>query len=158
MDKDNNKNALVVDSPEFSQNGHIPLQYSCDGENINPPVNISNVPEGAKTLALIMEDPDAPDGTFTHWLLWNIYPNDKITEKTSLGVTGINSFGKTGYGGPCPPSGTHRYYFKVYALDRELAIVAGEDKNSLLEAMEGHILATGELVGRYARKKVNSPL
>jgi len=158
MDKDNNRNAIVVESPEFSQNGHIPPQYSCDGENINPPVNISNVPEGTKTLALIMEDPDAPNGTFTHWLLWNIYPNDKITEKTSLGVTGINSFGKTGYGGPCPPSGTHRYYFKVYALDMELTIVAGEDKNSLLEAMEGHILATGELVGRYSRKKVNSPL
>jgi len=156
MDKDNNK--LLIESPEFSQNGHIPLQYTCDGENINPPVNITNVPEGTKTLALIMEDPDAPGGTFTHWLLWNIQPDDKISEKTSLGVSGINSFGKTGYGGPCPPSGTHRYYFKAYALDRELTIVAGEDKNSLLEAMEGHILATGELMGRYSRTKVKSPL
>jgi Raf kinase inhibitor-like YbhB/YbcL family protein len=156
MDKDNNK--LIVESPDFNQNGHIPLQYTCDGENINPPVNISNIPEGTKTLALILEDPDAPNGTFTHWLLWNIYPGDPITEKTSLGTSGINSFGKTGYGGPCPPSGTHRYYFKVYALDRELSIVAGEDKNSLLEAMEGHILATGELVGRYSRKTVNSTL
>ncbi len=156
MDKDNN--TLVVESPEISQNGHIPLQYTCDGENINPPIAVSNIPEATKTLALVMEDPDAPGGTFTHWLLWNISPEDKITEKTSLGVSGINSFGKTGYGGPCPPSGTHRYYFKVYALDKELTIVAGEDKNSLLEAMEGHILATGELMSRYSRKKVKSTL
>jgi Raf kinase inhibitor-like YbhB/YbcL family protein len=147
-------NHLIVESPEFSQNGHIPLQYTCDGENINPPIEITNIPEDTKSLALIMEDPDAPSGTYTHWLLWNVQPNEKITQRTSIGVSGINSFGKTGYGGPCPPSGTHRYYFKVFALDKPLTIVAGEDKNSLLEAMEGHVLATGELVGRYSHKKV----
>jgi Raf kinase inhibitor-like YbhB/YbcL family protein len=156
MDKDNKK--LVVECPEFNQNGHIPLQYTCDGENINPPVEISNIPADAKTLALIMEDPDAPSGTFIHWLLWNFYPQDKIMEKTSFGVSGINSFGRTGYAGPCPPSGTHRYYFKVFALDRELTIVAGEDKKSLLEAMEGHVLATGELMGRYSSKRVRTAL
>lgn len=154
----NDQNSLTIESIEFSQNGHIPPQYTCDGENINPPVDVRNFPEGTKSLALIMEDPDAPTGTFTHWLLWNLVPGEKIEEKTTLGVSGINSFGKTGYGGPCPPSGTHRYYFHVYALDTELTIVAGEDKASLLEAMDGHILATGELMSRYSRKKVKTTL
>src|SRR5215813_2485564 len=101
MNTENNK--LTVVSPEFSQNGHIPPQYTADGENINPPVEISNIPKETKALAIIVEDPDAPSGTFIHWLLWNVSPNDKITEKTTLGVSGINSFGKTGYSGPNPP-------------------------------------------------------
>lgn len=149
---------LFVKSIAFSHNGHIPLKYTCEGENINPPLEIEDIPKGTKTLALILEDPDAPSGTFTHWLLWNVLPAEEITEKTNVGVSGINDFGKTGYGGPCPPSGTHRYYFKVYALDRSLSITAGENKSALLEMMQGHVLAEGELMGRYRKGMVKSNL
>jgi Raf kinase inhibitor-like YbhB/YbcL family protein len=148
------KKKLLVYSPAFSNNGHIPIQYSGEGENINPPLEISDIPEGTKTLALIMEDPDAPKGVFDHWLLWNLLPNETIGERTDLGVSGMNGFGKTGYGGPYPPSGTHRYYFKVFALDKELSVAPGQNKNELLEDMHGHILASGELMGRYRRRSV----
>jgi Raf kinase inhibitor-like YbhB/YbcL family protein len=146
---------LVVQSVAFAQNGHIPAKYACDGENINPPIEISDIPEGTKSLAIIMEDPDAPGGLFTHWLLWNIPPQEQIAEKTNQGVSGMNDFGKTGYGGPCPPSGSHHYYFKVFALDRELTITAGESKAALLEYMTDHILATGELMAIYRRETQN---
>lgn len=147
---------LFVQSPAFAHNGHIPAHYSCEGENINPPIEISDIPEGTKTLALIMEDPDAPNGVFDHWLLWNLLPGQTIGEKTDLGVSGMNSFGKTGYGGPCPPSGTHRYYFRVYALDKELSVAAGQSKTELMEDMEGHVLGFGELMGRYRKRAVKS--
>ena len=143
---------LVVQSIAFANNGHIPPKYTCEGDNINPPIEISDIPEDTKTLAIIMEDPDAPGSDFTHWLLWNISPSEEIAENTNQGVSGINDFGKTGYGGPCPPSGAHHYYFKIYALDKELNITAGENKNALLEGMNGHIVATGELMGRYKKK------
>ena len=94
---------LVVQSIAFANNGHIPPKYTCEGENINPPIEISDIPEDTKTLAIIMEDPDAPAGDFTHWLSWNISPAEEITENTNQGVSGINDFGKTGYAGPCPP-------------------------------------------------------
>lgn len=145
---------LEVRSTVFSQNGHIPAVYTCEGEDINPPLEIGNIPQNTKTLAIIMEDPDAPMGTFDHWLVWNIPPNAAITERSNPGISGTNSFGKTGYGGPCPPSGVHRYYFRVYALDNELNLLAGADKKTLLQAMEGHILCQGELMGRYSKKKV----
>jgi Raf kinase inhibitor-like YbhB/YbcL family protein len=99
-----------------------------------------------------MEDPDAPNGTFDHWIAWNIAPEKKIQENRALGTGGKNSFGKTGYGGPCPPSGTHRYYFKIYALNTSIDLLAGSDKKALLQAMEGHIMASGELMGKYARQ------
>ena len=142
---------LVVQSVAFANNGHIPPKYTCEGDNVNPPIEISDIPEDTKSLAIIMEDPDAA-GDFTHWLLWNISPAEEIAENTDQGTSGINDFGKTGYGGPCPPSGAHHYYFKIYALDKELTITAGENKNALLEAMNGHILATGELLGRFKKK------
>ncbi len=143
---------LVVQSVAFANDGHIPAKYTCEGENINPPIEISDMPEETKSLAIILEDPDAPAGVFTHWLLWNVSPNEGIAENTNQGVSGINDFGKTGYGGPCPPSGAHHYYFKIYALDKELNITAGENKAALLEGMNGHILATGELMGRFKKK------
>lgn len=146
-------NDLIVQSVAFSHNGHIPSRYTCEGENINPSLEISNVPEETKTLALIMEDPDAPKGTFDHWLLWNIPPTASIAEQSFPGISGTNSFGKTGYGGPCPPSGSHRYFFKAYALDIELNLPAGSDKRNLLQAMEDHIIATGELMGYYQKRK-----
>ena len=143
---------LVVQSMAFANNGHIPPKYTCEGENVNPPLEISDIPEDTKSLALIMEDPDAPGGDFTHWLIWNVSPSEEIAENSNQGISGMNDFGKTGYGGPCPPSGVHHYYFKIYALDKELNISAGESKAALLEGMNGHILATGELMGRFKKK------
>jgi len=143
---------LVVQSMAFANNGHIPPKYTCEGENVNPPLEISDIPEDTKSLALIMEDPDAPGGDFTHWLIWNVSPSEEISENSNQGISGMNDFGKTGYGGPCPPSGVHHYYFKIYALDKELNISAGESKAALLEGMNGHILATGELMGRFKKK------
>jgi Raf kinase inhibitor-like YbhB/YbcL family protein len=149
---------LKVISTVFSHKGHIPPEYTCDGKDLNPPLEIHNMPEGTKTLALIMEDPDAPRGTFDHWLVWNISPNEAIAEQSNPGISGTNDFGKTGYGGPCPPSGVHRYFFKVYALDTKLDLAAGADKSALLEAMEDHILAEGEIMGLYQKKKAGNSL
>lgn len=144
---------LKVFSTVFSHNGHIPPEYTCEGKDINPPIEVSDIPEGTKTLALIMEDPDAPRGTFDHWIVWNIPPNEAIAEETNPGVSGLNDYGKTGYGGPCPPSGVHRYFFRVFALDVKLDMPAGSDKQTLLDAMQGHILASGEIMGLYQRKR-----
>lgn len=144
---------LKVFSTVFSHNGHLPPEYTCDGKDINPPIEVSDIPDGTKTLALIMEDPDAPRGTFDHWIVWNIPPNEAIAEETNPGISGLNDFGKAGYGGPCPPSGVHRYFFRVFALDVKLDLPAGTDKQTLLDAMHGHILATGEIMGLYQRKK-----
>ena len=148
-------NTLTVYSTVFSHKGHIPSEYTCDGKDINPPLEVENIPGGTKSLALIMEDPDAPRGTFDHWLVWNISPNEAIAENINPGISGTNDFGKTGYGGPCPPSGVHRYFFKVYALDTKLELLAGADKKTLFEAMNGHILSEGEIMGLYQRKKTS---
>ncbi|MFC0775533.1 YbhB/YbcL family Raf kinase inhibitor-like protein [Terrimonas alba] len=151
------ENKLKVYSTVFSHNGHIPPEYTCDGKNINPPIEVDNIPEGTKTLALIMEDPDAPRQTFDHWVVWNISPTEAITEESVPGISGTNSFGHTGYGGPCPPSGAHRYFFRVYALDKKLDLMAGATKEELQESMHDHILAQGELMGYYQKKKVPHP-
>lgn len=148
-----NTNQLKLISIVFSQNGHIPPVYTCEGKNINPPLKVENIPDRTKTLALIVEDPDAPGGVFDHWVMWNISPNEAIAEGSNPGTSGTNSFGKTGYGGPCPPSGEHRYFFRVFALDDELDLVAGSKKEELLDAMKGHILATAELMGVYQKHK-----
>src|SRR6266496_364898 len=146
---------MKITSSAFQQSGNIPSKFSCDGANTNPPLQISDVPPEAKSLVLVVDDPDAPSGLFTHWMLWNISPqNNTIAEgSTPKGVHGTNDFGKSGYGGPCPPSGTHRYYFKIFALDRELELSAGAKRSQLDAAMKGHVVAQGELMGRYARKK-----
>lgn len=148
-----NENTLKVRSHSFSHEGNIPAEFTCEGRDINPALEIQDIPEGTKTLALVMEDPDAPRGVFDHWIVWNIPPQKSIPEQSNPGISGTNSFGKTGYGGPCPPSGTHRYYFRVFALDAELDLLAGSVKQELLNAMDGHVLATGELMGRYAKQK-----
>ncbi|OQP59892.1 phosphatidylethanolamine-binding protein [Niastella vici] len=142
---------LNVHSAAFSQGGQIPEKYSCEGDDINPPLEISNLPAETKTVAIIVEDPDAPHGTFDHWLVWNIPPNEHIAENSRPGINGTNSFGKTGYGGPCPPSGSHRYFFKVFAIDTKLDLLAGSHKKELQQAMKGHILAKGELMGHYKK-------
>jgi hypothetical protein len=146
---------MKITSSAFQQGGNIPSKFSCDGPNTNPPLQISDVPSGAKTLVLIVDDPDAPSGLFSHWVVWNISPQISTIAEGSApkGVHGTNDFGKSGYGGPCPPSGTHRYYFKIFALDRDLDLPSGAKRSQLDAAMKGHVVAQGELVGRYSRKK-----
>jgi hypothetical protein len=143
---------LAVTSPAFYHNKMIPKKYTCDGEDINPALKIEYVPEQAKSLVLIVDDPDAPMGTWDHWVVWNIPPTGTVGEDTAPGVQGLNSFGKHSYGGPCPPSGTHRYFFKVYALDTLLNIASNSRKKDVEKAMKDHVLAKGELVGLYSRK------
>ena len=146
---------MKITSSAFQQGANIPSKFSCDGANTNPPLQISDVPPEAKSLVLIVDDPDAPSGLFTHWAVWNIPPQtNTIAEgSTPKGVQGTNDFGRSGYGGPCPPSGTHRYYFRIFALDRELDLPFGAKRSQLDAAMKGHVIAQGELMGRYARKK-----
>jgi hypothetical protein len=130
----------------------IPRKYTCDGQDVNPALTIENIPEQAKSLVLIVDDPDAPMGTWDHWLVWNIPPKKTIGEHSVPGAEGLNSFGKHSYGGPCPPSGTHRYFFKVYALDTLLNIASNSTKKDMEKAMKEHVLTKGELVGLYSRK------
>lgn len=145
---------MKLSSSVFENNQLIPAKYTCDGEDINPPLQISEVPEGTKSLALIIDDPDAPMGTWDHWIVWNINPSVSFIKENSVpegGVQGMNDFGKQPYGGPCPPSGTHRYFFKLYALDKELELDSSSKKEVLERAMEGHILDKAELVGLYKK-------
>ena len=150
---------IKITSTAFENGANIPVKYTCDGEDVSPPLRWEGVPDGAKSLALICDDPDAPMGTWVHWVLFNIPPDvtelpEKILSQPNLdngAVHGINDFRNYGYGGPCPPGGTHRYFFKIYALDTTLDLKPGVTKSQLLDAMEGHILAKGELMGRYSR-------
>jgi Raf kinase inhibitor-like YbhB/YbcL family protein len=146
---------MKITSSAFQQGANIPSKFSCDGANTSPPLQISDVPAEAKSFVLIVDDPDAPSGLFTHWAVWNISPQTSAIAEgsTPKGVQGTNDFGKSGYGGPCPPSGTHRYYFKIFALDRELDLPFGAKRGQLDGAMKGHVIAQGELMGRYSRKK-----
>ena len=153
---------MTVTSAAFQQAGSIPSKYTCEGSDISPPLKWSGSPAGTKSFALICDDPDAPAGTWVHWVLFNLRaPATELGEKveTSRAVPGgasqgTNSFMKIGYGGPCPPPGKpHRYFFKLYALDTDLALKPGASKQDLLRAMEKHILARGELMGTYQRKK-----
>jgi Raf kinase inhibitor-like YbhB/YbcL family protein len=151
---------IEITSSVFEDGGLIPANYTCDGEDTSPPLRWAEVPDGAKSIALVCDDPDAPMGTFVHWVLFNLpaetkelaegVPSDKALPNGAK--QGVTDFGRIGYGGPCPPSGTHRYFFKIYALDAELALKAGASKRELLRAMEGHILAQGQLIGKYRRR------
>jgi len=134
----------------FENKGEIPKEYTCDGSDKIPVLEINGVPANAKTLALIMDDPDAPNGTWDHWILYNIPATVSKIDK-QIGVAGKNSWGRLNYGGPCPPNGTHRYYFRLYALDVELALTEGCSKQELLKAMNGHIIEKAELMGTYKR-------
>ena len=144
---------LTVTSSAFEHKQPIPKTYSCDGDNVNPPLAISGIPAEAKSLVLIVEDPDAPAGLWIHWVVWNIPPNGAIKENSVPGTEGLNTARNHRYGGPCPPSGTHRYFFKVYALDAKLDLEENSDKKDVEKAMQGHILAKGELMGLYKRSK-----
>ena len=142
---------MDVNSSAFVEGQPIPAKYSCDGENVNPPLSWV-VPDGTVSFAMIVDDPDAPVGTFVHWVAYKI-PGDvsAVGENEAPGIEGKNDFGKIGYGGPCPPGGTHRYHFKIYALDTDLDLSEGATKKDLLDAMEGHIIDEGSLMGTYAR-------
>lgn len=152
---------IKITSSAFGNGESIPVRYTCDGENISPPLKWSNVPQGTKSFAIINDDPDAPMGTWVHWVIYNIPGNvtelaERISPLPKLNngaLQGKNSWGKIGYGGPCPPSGTHRYFFKIYALDKTLEIGPGASKEEVLKAIKGHILAEGQLYGKYSRQR-----
>jgi len=143
---------LRMTSPAFENKGSIPSKYTCDGRDVNPPLKIEDIPKETQSLVLIVDDPDAPAGTFDHWIVWNIPPTERIEENSVPGTEGLNDLRKYSYGGPCPPSGTHRYFFKVYALDTKLSLNPNSRKRDLEKAMTGHILAKGELIGLYRRR------
>ena len=142
---------VIVTSDSFERNEYIPKKYSCQGDNINPFINYSNFPSETKTIALIMDDPDAPGGIFTHWIMWNIDADQAIQENSQPGIQGKNSKNEIGYTGPCPPSGTHHYHFKIFALDKKLDLPEGSSRSDLENAIHGHILAWGELIGLYRK-------
>jgi Raf kinase inhibitor-like YbhB/YbcL family protein len=145
---------MKLTSPAFEHNEVIPSEYTCDGSDKSPELNIEGVPQNTVSLVLINDDPDAPVGTWDHWIVFNIPA--KITRidkgKEPQGIAGKNSWGKTGYGGPCPPSGTHRYIFRLYALDKMLDLKEGSSKAEIMESMQGHILSQIELIGKYQRQ------
>ena len=146
---------LEISSPVFPEGGEIPSKYTCDGDDASPPLAFTGIPEKARSLVLIVDDPDAPAGTWVHWVVWNIPPDTREIPENSVpdgALQGTNDFGKRKYGGPCPPSGTHRYFFKLYALDANLSLPPGATKAQVEGAMNGHVVARAERVGRYARK------
>ncbi len=142
---------MRLTSPDFEHNETIPSKFTCDGVDVNPTLIIQDLSPETQSLILIVDDPDAPMGTWVHWVVFNIPVTAQIDEDSIPGTQGMNDFRKLDYGGPCPPSGTHRYFFKLYALDTNLALEEGIRKNDLERAMEGHILAQSELIGLYSR-------
>jgi Raf kinase inhibitor-like YbhB/YbcL family protein len=149
------QNTMKLESEAFGNDGNIPEQYSCYGKAEAIPLIVSGVPDGTKSLAIVADDPDAPNGDFVHWVIWNINPETAAfaTDNPPGGsVEGITSLGKSGFVAPCPPSGTHHYRFKLYALDNELAIPASSDRSALMSAIEGHVLSSTMLTGLYEKK------
>ena len=154
-------NELALRSSAFKEAEAIPAKYTCEGKNVSPPLRWANVPAAAQSLVLLLEDPDAPAGTFTHWLLYNLPPAIDMLPEALPSILKLangerhakNDFGITGYGGPCPPQGAHRYFFRIFALDIQLPLEAGAPYQEVRRAMESHILARGELMGRYEKNK-----
>lgn len=159
--KGGKKMAMKIESPAFKHEGMLPSTHTCDGKDMSPPLQWSGAPENTKSFALIGDDPDAPMGTWVHWVIFNIPPGthelhenmQKVTGWKNGAEQGKNSWGKLGYGGPCPPSGTHRYFFKLYALDTMLNVPSGATKEQVESAMKGHVLADAQLMGKYKRQK-----
>jgi len=150
-------------SSAFGEGDLIAPKYTCDGEDVSPPLEWDSVPGNVVSFALIVDDPDAPAGLFVHWVIFDVPASEKgLTERAGLegpraggGTQGRNGFGSMAYGGPCPPTGTHRYYFRLYALDTMIGLPPGASRNAVDAAMRGHIVAEAELMGRYARKRPN---
>lgn len=146
---------MKISSAAFENNSLIPSKYTCEGQEINPPLEFRDVPEDTKSLALIVDDPDAPMKTWIHWTIWNINAKTTQIPENSCpkgAVEGITSFGRTGYGGPCPPSGTHRYFFKLFALDKMLDLSPNSYVRDIESTIEGHIIQKAELIGLYKKK------
>ncbi len=144
---------MNLTSPAFSHNQPIPRKYTCQGQDINPPLAIAGIPAGTKSLALIMDDPDAPGGNWDHWLVYNILPTSEIKENSAPGTQVRNDFGRVNYGGPCPPSGTHRYFFKLYALSATLDFPRLPSKKELESAIQKHLLEEAALIGLYQKTR-----
>ena len=147
--------AFILASHDFEPETPIPRQFTCDGANSPPELHWSGAPEGTVSYALVMEDPDAPSGNWVHWVVYNIPASvqELIGPLPRGAVSGTTSYGTSAYGGPCPPGGVHRYFFRLYALDHELNLAGGADKNQLMEAQRGHVLGEAELMGTYARQR-----
>jgi len=153
--------SLKLKSTAFEEGELIPSKYSCDGVNVSPPLEWTNVPDGTKSFALILDDPDAPAKTWVHWVIYNLPANQRKLEEhlptderlKNGALHGLSDYQKHGYKGPCPPSGTHRYYFKLYALDSVLNLSPSLTKQQLVSAMQGHIIEKAELVGKYSKQK-----
>ena len=147
------KNNKMIIKSVFENKKEIPVKYTCDGDDISPELVITNIPENAKSLALIVHDPDAPAGDWVHWIVWNIPVKEEvdIKEGEKPGIQGLNDFKKIDYGGPCPPSGIHRYFFEVYALDYILDLKQGSNISELKKAIKGHVIEKSELIGLYER-------
>ncbi|KTD21259.1 YbhB/YbcL family Raf kinase inhibitor-like protein [Legionella londiniensis] len=145
--------AFTLSSPAFNSNTNLPSQFTCEGENVSPPLRWEEAPDNTRSFALIVDDPDAPSGTWVHWTLFNIPPDVYQIEQDNTppeAISGLNSWGETGYRGPCPPSGTHHYYFKLYALDKTLSLSSNVTSEEILDAMQGHILDECVLIGLYS--------
>ena len=160
LDRSPTRPPLALTSSAFTAGSPIPLKYTCDGDDVSPPLNWDNVPQNTESLVLIVDDPDAPAGTWVHWVLFNVPPATRAlaeaipadAELADGSRHGMNGWKRRDFGGPCPPSGTHRYFFRLYALDSMLDLNAGASKQDVLAAMEGHILSQGELMGTYVRQ------
>ena len=147
---------MQLTSKVFVHDGKIPSKYTCDGENVSPPLTMSDVPAGVESLALVVDDPDSPSGDWVHWLIWGIDPKTKEMgegEVTGGAIEGVNGFGEVNYGGPCPQNGEHAYQFKLYGLNKQIDLPAGASKGELEEAMQGFIVAKSTLLGKYSRGK-----
>ncbi|NQT32953.1 MAG: YbhB/YbcL family Raf kinase inhibitor-like protein [Candidatus Omnitrophica bacterium] len=142
---------MKLTSPDFKNNEHIPSEFTCQGEDVNPGLIIEDIPASAVSLALVVDDPDAPMGNWDHWIVFDMPLLGRVERDSVPGRQGVNDFGRLNYGGPCPPSGTHRYFFKLYALDAGLGLEEGIAKGALEKAMEPHILEVAELVGLYKK-------
>lgn len=149
------QNNMNISSSTFQNGQMLPVKYTCDGEGVNPPLAITQVPENTKSLVIILDDPDAPSGDFVHWILWNINPKTSLITENSMpeeAVQGRNSAGKNSYFGPCPPMGIHHYHFKIYALDTVLELDASSKKSDVEDAMQNHVISFAEIIGLYKRK------
>ena len=154
-DRSNKFKEILLTSDAFANESTIPMEFTCDGENINPPLTISNIPKDTKSMALLVEDPDAPNGLFVHWVLWNIQPSTIHIEKNSSpdkAIVGINSENTKSYKGPCPEQGTHRYYFRIYALRDQMLPADNGSRDELLSALNGRIISEASIIGIYTRK------
>jgi Raf kinase inhibitor-like YbhB/YbcL family protein len=142
---------MELTSKKFENNEMIPKKYSCKGQDVNPPLEIKDIPDGTESMVLIVDDPDAPMGTWTHWVLYNINPKDHIEENSIPGLQAFNDFDKKNYGGPCPPSGTHRYFFRLYALDKKIQDQEGKTREDVEKEMQGHVIDKTELIGLFKK-------